>query len=138
MRFRPQVLSLGYQIQAMHADFPGFRFFRKSGVPTWRGTLQPTEASPVYEIRLVYHFPKVPQVWIVSPKLQANAPHRYGNEALCLYYPQDRSWQPTMKLSVTFVPWTVLWLAFYEIWLVTGQWFGEEASHQESEKPGDS
>jgi hypothetical protein len=132
MHFRPLVLSLGHQIQTMRTDFPSFRFRREAGTPTWRGTLQPTEVSPLYKIKLVYCYPKPPRVWVVYPTLQPNAPHCYRDGSLCLYYPQDKSWEPVMKLSLTFIPWTALWLAFYEIWLMTGQWYGEEAPHRRS------
>lgn len=134
MRFRPKILSLGYQIQAMHADFPDFSFRRTSGVPTWYGTLQPTANSPVYQTKLVYRLPKPPQVWITTPTLRPDAPHCYKDKSLCLYYPKDQSWQPNMKISRTFIPWAALWLAFYEIWLETDQWYGEEAPHQNTKK----
>jgi hypothetical protein len=133
MKFRHPPLSLLQQQKAMQADFPALTFAyakqRGKHIPTWRGTLQPSETSPVYRVKVCYRFPKTPQVWVLSPSLRPDAPHRYSDSSLCLYYPCDGSWTPHLPLSRTFVPWTALWLAFYEYWLTTGIWYGPEVAH---------
>lgn len=132
MRFRSPALSIGQQILIMLADFPTFRYRREHHIPTWRGTLQPTETSPVYAVKLVYRCPYPPQVRILSPALQHDAPHRYHDGSLCLYYPPDKSWTPMQPLSKTIISWTALWLVYYELWLQTGIWHGPEAPHEPS------
>jgi hypothetical protein len=128
-----RILTIGQQVSKMRSDFPAFTYRREGGVPTWRGTLQPTESSPIYEVKLVYslcgkyHSP--PSVWIESPVLHPYAPHRYRSGALCLYLPRDWSWTPHKYISKTIVLWAALWLAFYEIWIDTGHWYGPEAPH---------
>ena len=117
----------------MRRDFPGFEYTRDNHVPTWCGCLQPGETSSVYRLRIHYRFAgrrsKSPKVWAQSPTVSTDAPHRYADGSLCLYYPRERSWTPHKYISETIVPWAAMWLAFYEVWLVTGQWFGPEAPH---------
>jgi hypothetical protein len=128
-----RVVTIGQQVALMQRLFPRFKYVRRHHVPTWFGSLQPTESSPFYEVKIVYRFAgrrsKPPSVWIQSPELDSEAPHRYKDDSLCLYFPQDRSWTAGTYISETIVPWTALWLAFYEIWLETGRWYGPEAPH---------
>ena len=132
-RFRAPALSLGQQILAMQQFFPNFHYSRENNIPTWRGTLQPRDTSPVYTVKISYRFDnqfsKSPQVWILSPKIHPAAKHRYRDQSLCLHYPKDRSWTSYMFIYKTIVPWTSLWLLFYEIWLDTDYWYGPEVAH---------
>jgi hypothetical protein len=138
VRYRSSTLSVGQQVAQMRLHFPTFRYHlelqQKRHIPTWRGTLQPTEISPIYHTQIQYRCPKMPQVWILSPMLPSDAPHRYSNGALCLYYPGDGSWTPAHSIAQTIVPWTALWLTFYEIWQRTGTWYGAEVSHNQAKK----
>jgi len=129
MRVRTPRLTIGQQMGAMQHHFPHFAYGRPNNVPTWRGTLQPTETSPEYLVKVTYRQPKAPNVWILSPALRSDAPHRYSDGSLCLYYPRDQSWRPDMFIAKTIVPWAALWLAFYELWLRTGEWHGPQAPH---------
>ena len=55
---------------------------------------------------------------------------------LCLYDPLKREWRPVDAISDTIVPWTIDWLACYEVWLATGRWTGgRKASGTESRWP---
>jgi hypothetical protein len=49
-------------------------------------------------------------------------PHVYSDGTLCLH--ETDEWKATMVIADTIVPWTAEWLAHYEIWLVTGDWYG--------------
>lgn len=133
MRFRAPALALGQQILAMQQFFPNFHYGRENNTPTWKGTLQPTDTSPRYTVKISYRFDnqfsKAPRVWVLSPEIHPNAKHRYRDQSLCLYYPKDRSWTPYKFISETIVPWTSLWLLFYEIWLDTDHWYGSEVAH---------
>ena len=90
----------------------------------WRGPLQPSETSPSYLVEIRLRPPGLPGVRVLSPRLRQDAPHRYGDGTLCLYWPRDWRWQPRSLLYQTIVPWTALWLFYYELWLDTGQWLG--------------
>ena len=117
----------------MQNYFPGLKYCRGKDGPTWRGVLKPREKSPEYTVKMVYKEKTIPKVWIVSPKIDY-APHRYFDQSLCLYYPDDRSWTSDLFLAETIVPWTAEWLAFYEIWYVTGIWYGDEVPHNGKKK----
>lgn len=41
-----------------------------------------------------------------------------------LYDPAKDEWDHSMLISETIVPWTLDWLACYELWLMTGRWTG--------------
>lgn len=51
-------------------------------------------------------------------------PHLYRDGSLCLFYPPGEEWHPSRHVSRTTIPWTVLWLVYYETWHATGTWFG--------------
>lgn len=133
MKLRNSDITIGQQESMMQSLFPQFTYKRRKKrgkqCPTWIGLIRPTDKSPEYKVKFEYPYPSPPKVWIISPTINANAPHRYSDKSLCLYYPKDRSWSSKMYVAETIVPWTVEWLALYEIWNVTGEWFGEEALH---------
>jgi hypothetical protein len=134
MRPRKQFVPIGRQIAAMQSYFPQFQFRRaKRGHhrPTWIGTLQPTEKSPEYVVKVTYSYSpdEYPKVWVVSPPIDPSSRHLYRDGSLCLHYPKDWDWRPQEYLAKTIIPWTAEWLAFYEIWRLTGEWYGEEAPH---------
>ena len=122
-------VQLYREVALMRAHFPSFRCRLKRGVLTWYGTLQPTDQSPSYQVRLVYARGGLPKVWVEKPALRPDAPHRYPDRSLCLYYPDDKSWSLDSGIAKTIVPWAAEWLYCYELWLVTGVWAGPEAPH---------
>jgi len=78
------------------------------------------------------------RVFVLEPNLRTLAddrtiPHIYSTIrhpkypsaiCLCLYHP-DRNESPFgTLLSDTLVPWTILWLYFFESWLVSNVWEG--------------
>ncbi len=73
--------------------------------------------------------PNSPRVKVIAPALRRDAPHIYPDGSLCLYYPPDESWQPSRFIANTIVPWAACWLARYELWLVTGEWYRPVAPH---------
>jgi hypothetical protein len=66
-------------------------------------------------------------------------PHIYNHgrrgTQLCLYLPMSGEWSAEMWLAETFVPWTVEWLKFFELWLVDGEWRGGGEHPGYSEAP---
>ncbi len=129
MRPPPIQLTIGQQILAMRRRFPQFTFQRIRGRPTWTGELQPNPESQPYRVSITLCLPNPPRVRVVTPAFQRRPPHIYPDGSLCLYYPPDGSWRRSKFLADTIVPWAACWLACYELWLVTGEWYGPEAPH---------
>lgn len=113
-------------IQSLHIlyRFPGFTYRRERGVAVWRGTLQPRPLSPHYRIAVRYKPSSPPIVEVIAPALAPKAPHLWRDKTLCLYYPKENPWQRDMLIATTILPWTALWLYYYELWLDTGKWLG--------------
>jgi hypothetical protein len=71
-----------------------------------------------------------PRTFVETPDLAQLAdgrdlPHVYRNPTrLCLYMPGTSEWQPWMRIDQTIVPWSMLWLWYFEDWLVSGEWKG--------------
>jgi len=70
--------------------------------------------------RLTWRYTATP-----SP-LGRRIPHLYQQKPprLCLYLPRTYEWQSWMRLDQTVVPWTALWLFYFEEWLVSDKWKG--------------
>lgn len=43
---------------------------------------------------------------------------------LCLEMPSLNEWNPSMALMDSYVPWAAEWIEFYELWQLTGIWYG--------------
>jgi hypothetical protein len=118
------------QLAGMRRAFPQFvPTITRSGGVVWLGTLQPSVESPVYRVRVVHEPGRSPLVFVDSPRPCRDAPHRYGDGSLCLYWPVEWRWRPAESLAETIVPWTALWLYYYESWQVTGEWSGPSSPH---------
>lgn len=134
---RPLQRAPTQQTGEMASLFPGLkpRTGRDQSV-SWEGQLRPTPDSPAYTIRIDYQTRSRPKVYVIDPPLvlEARHLHRYDSEGgrLCLYWPDEWIWRPSESLAQTIVPWTALWLYYYELWLVTGDWLGPSSPHQVS------
>ncbi len=115
----------------MKATFPQFcwRITRLGGVE-WKGTLQPTPDSTVYEVMIVHEPDRMPRVWVERPSIRKDAWHRYPDGSLCLYWPKEWRWTPRESLAETIVPWTAFWLYYYELWCIAGDWLGPSSPHR--------
>lgn len=103
------------------------------------GTLHPTPISKKYTVRIEYDGVKRPRVLILRPELETRAegesiPHIWGPNEPCLYYDE---WSVGMPIAESIVPWTMLWLVFYESWHVTGEWQGGGKEHGRRRKTSD-
>ena len=86
----------------------------------------------------------VPEVYLIEPQnppkyQNEEIPHNYGFKEtqkgkgkkkrnnkflkICSFMPRE-DWDSSMLIADTVVPWTVEWLMFYEIWLISGKWQG--------------
>ncbi len=97
----------------------------------WRYLATPFPLSRDYNIRLEFKQDVRPRTFVDGPDLHALAggrriPHLYQQEPprLCLYLPRTYEWQSWMRLDQTIVPWTALWLFFFEEWLASDDWKG--------------
>lgn len=125
--------TLDQQIFAIKARFPGFACERYRNKAIWTGTLQPTPLSNFYEVLIDYVFLRFPKVYVLSPDIEDNAPHKYRQDGrLCLYFPSYNIWSSEQLIANTIIPWTAHWLWCYEMWLISGKtkWYGEEYQHQ--------
>lgn len=126
---RQTYLTVMQQDQYMRARYPQFRSSTNHGTRiVWYGTLQPAPRSQAYEVRISYEVPFRPVVRVLSPKLQTwgnlrKQPHTFQDGSLCVH--QTHEWNGNKLMAATIVPWTSLWLFFYETWLDTGAWEGE-------------
>ncbi len=85
--------------------------------------------SQEYQIRVVYQLGESPKVWVLSPALVARSkdepiPHVYPGLRPCLYLPSSDEWEADRFIADTIIPWTSLWLYYYEVWHVAGEWVG--------------
>ena len=96
--------------------------------------------SREYEIEIEYKQSDVPKVRVLQPNLielagDRDIPHVYRDPLrLCLYLPRKRQWHAGLRIDQTIVPWTILWLYYFEEWLATDEWKGE-GEHPDPEAP---
>lgn len=109
--------------------FPAFHVTINKDELIAYGTIQPTERSVVYKIRIKYKLKDPPQIIVLNPILKRNyhgekIPHMYSQKSLCLYRPKYGQFTILDLISDTIIPWTSLWLYHYETWHITGEWKG--------------
>ena len=119
-------LSLAQQAFALHGRFPQVRAILNPTLLVWTGGIQPTALSRTYTVRIAYHLANYPRVSVLEPFLKTRAgerlPHTYEDGTLCLH--KLGEWKPSMLIVDSTLPWTAEWLIYYELWLVTGEWYG--------------
>lgn len=102
----------------------------RAGSFTWRFDASPSPLSRVYRVRIDMAQERSPRTSVETPDLALLAdgrdlPHVYRNPTrLCLYLPSTSEWQPWMRIDQTIVPWSVLWLWYFEDWLASDEWKG--------------
>lgn len=121
-------LNLAIQGLRVRQKFPGFSYKIANGTEIFTGQLQPRFTSPQYVVKIVYKLKGTPKVWVISPPLRPDAVHLYADKHLCLYWPKEWSWTSDQSIADTIIPWTGLWLFYYELWLDTGRWL-DPSSH---------
>ncbi|WP_203341322.1 hypothetical protein [Planococcus beijingensis] len=132
-KIKEKNLSLGEQSYSLVNRFPQFQESLSEQKVTWIGTLQPQPLSPEYTIKIEYEMQGPPSVWVLSPPFKSYKnqpiPHMYGQDTLCLFYPKAKEWKRSMWIYKTTIPWISLWLTYYELWVVTGEWLGGGIDH---------
>jgi hypothetical protein len=99
----------------------------------WMAVLTPTPLSRSYTVQITYSIGEYPIVVVTDPPLQCDPdgylPHFYSDAgSLCLHEADE--WDPSMLIAITIVPWATEWLAHYELWKQTGQWYGNADSRE--------
>jgi hypothetical protein len=135
-------LTADQQVARMRDDYPGITVLQSEPwIILWRGWLTPYAQR--YEVQLLYCAISLPpagveantvHVEVVEPLLgrrptdpSTPVPHIWSNHVmpnrprLCLH--KESEWTPAMHIADTIVPWTIEWLAAYEGWRATGNWY---------------
>ncbi len=124
---RNRSLTMAQQALGLRSVFPDADLTLKPGRLSWTGRLQPGDLSRIYTVQIIYTRGRYPAVRVLAPYLKATEngflPHTYDNGTLCLH--DAGQWNATMLTVDTIVPWAAEWLLHYEIWLATGEWFGD-------------
>ncbi len=103
----------------------------RRGELNWEFDARPTPLGRSYRLCIRFKNPKSPEVFVLSPDLNELAsgkslPHVYSSKPvrLCLHFPSYDEWTLDKSISETIVPWSYLWLVYFEHWLATGDWQG--------------
>ena len=122
--------SIAEQLANLRSKHPQFNTtFTSPSSMKVIGQIRPTSRSSMYNFVIKYNLATGPQTRLTSPELRKNdkddnIPHLYPDGSLCLYRPKYREFTRTDFLSETIIPWTSLWLYYYEQWHITGIWLG--------------
>jgi hypothetical protein len=130
-RYTPPPISPAAQLVNLRGQNPQGIGSVKNGRLTWQFDARPVPVNRRYRLKLDYALPRPPQIFIIDPNPHTLAagrtiPHLYdqARAQLCLYLPKTGEWHDRRFLSETFVPWSVLWLLYFEDWLVSDEWNG--------------
>lgn len=130
---RSKPYRVAAQIAAMRQHYPQFTVRASLSDPrflTFIGEVLAHETLPVYTLKISYRYNQPPLVQVLAPALVEKPPHFYADtQSLCLYHPRDFTWHREVSLAAEIVPRAVGWMYFYEKWLQSGEWFGDEAPH---------
>ena len=91
----------------------------------------------------------ISNVYVISPTIDMREPleiHTFGMKFhgayqrelpfLCLTHYETDRWNTSIMLLESYIPWAVEWTEFYELWLMTGKWYGG-GIHPGGEKDND-
>lgn len=101
------------------------------GELVWTFDAMPSPLSRTYRIQIRFKRLGAPSVIVLNPKLNELVgsrplPHVYSFNPvrLCLHFPKYEEWTTQKSIADTIVPWTYLWLIYFEHWLATDEWHG--------------
>ena len=131
-----QTISLTKQGLGLKTKFPDSTFKIRGKLLVWEGWVKPREESRKYLLCLNYIIGASPRIWVVDPPLHETIdklPHVYAGNRLCLYQPKEWWWSKTFSIAKYLIPWAILWIYYYEIFQITGEWEGGGDHPGESE-----
>jgi hypothetical protein len=128
-------LPIFVQAHLLKQCFPGKKLKVTKRELVWEGHLRPSAISCIYTVKVQYTLGDLPKIYVLSPDLQAVAdavkpgrdiPHKYEKNPLriCIYHPSKNEWKASDSLASTVLPWTCMWLSFFEDWVFTDVWSG--------------
>jgi hypothetical protein len=126
---RVNALGLREQLAFMRLWWPEFASRIRGRELVIDGELLPLMGCDSYHVLITMAGGEPPETRVLEPKLHprdagGRIPHMYDQERLCLFLPGTGEWSPEKPIALTIVPWTSVWLFFYEVWLATGEWLG--------------
>ena len=129
MRYWKKNISVAQQAAKLKRDYPHFKTLININILNVKGTIKPTPRSKIYYFKLKLKVGERPRIKITNPELKKNfnnerIPHIFSGNELCLYYPKYKEFTSKLFISDYIIPWISLWLYYYEIWHITGEWLG--------------
>lgn len=125
---KPKNKNLAEQAMAFRSLYPDFKVFNSGFELKVEGWVRPTPRSVSYTFVLFYSIGERPTINIVEPVLELNnkhqkLPHVFPGDNLCLYY-SSSEFNGSKLLANSVVQWITLWIYYYELWVVKGEWLG--------------
>ncbi|UXX80886.1 hypothetical protein N7E81_07205 [Reichenbachiella carrageenanivorans] len=122
-------IPIHLQEAALKSKIPECDLFLDKNYLRARGQLKPSPRSCWYSYEIKYRFRDNIKILILNPKIKMEvngkkAEHLYKDGSLCLFFPKAKEFNSKKLIVDYIIPWVSLWLFFYEIWLVTGEWKG--------------
>lgn len=127
-------LQLVEQKNFLIIEYPNSDTYIKNGILYWHGIVKPTSFSKCYQLKMEYRMGKYPRMWLINENLENQSlhliPHHYSIDSennmieLCLFKPRLKEWAKHYPLSQTIIPWAIEWTYYYEVWKITGKWYG--------------
>jgi hypothetical protein len=125
--FHQKLLTPAEQASFLKTKFSSFRILSVRNRLRCVGTLRPSLTGDTYTVEVTYDVPARPHVRVLRPELRlapgkSKLSHVFEGNELCLHLAGD--WRPDQQIAEFIVPWISLWLAFYEFWVLSGEWLG--------------
>lgn len=103
----------------------------RNGTMDWTYEAQSSPLGRTYTVEIQFKAGSSPYIFVRKPDIQFLAgdrdlPHVYHDPLrLCLYQPAKQQWNSKLRIDRTIIPWTALWLYYFEEWLESNDWKGE-------------
>jgi hypothetical protein len=122
-------------------DFAGHKL--GDGTLRWIGPLRPK--AQFYTVSILWKpgAMQLPYVVVEDPPIQPRPggtfdeiPHlifyreKPERSGLCLFDPEGREWCEADLIAETTVRWAAEWLAYYELWHLTGEWLAPGVGYE--------
>lgn len=123
---KPKVITLAMQLAKILREYKNVINYKiDKGVLNVIIRINSSMASNSYKVKIEYKLGKKPITNILDfDGKKFKAPHTYSNNELCLYYPKNKEWTKYDYIADRIIPWISEWIYFYEVWCVTGTWYG--------------
>jgi len=124
-------LNLAQQLFSLRRMYPKGKGGITNPELIWQDQLVPTPLNRSYCTAVTYRLGSTPRTHVLRPSLVElsggkRIPHLYSqkDQRLCLYLPGTGGWNSSKFISQTIIPWALVWLFYFEEWLLSGEWKG--------------